>query len=123
MANHHKNRIRKNFLKGQEVRVTEHALDMFYERTESELGRDSAIKLIKRKFKNSTLRKFFKSGKELRAEVAGSMDERLSFISIKEKNQFVIISCWLQGRKDDWWKNEGVKRKCQDESVENQFQL
>ncbi|AGY48368.1 hypothetical protein Slash_79 [Bacillus phage Slash] len=112
MANHYKNKVRRNFIGNVKVFMSDHAVIRFVERQNLDpAGLDiNAVRTeIIRKFRNSKLGGFLANGKERRYEVAGSMNERMQFICKKEEcGKYVIISCQLQGKRNDWWKNEGL---------------
>ena len=119
---------RKDAFKGCKVVITNHAIQRFLERSEnmseekfyellnqSKTGNKIAEKRIKKvreelelKFRNSSLKKFMKDGAEMRYELSGSMNKRCTFVAYKNGNKFTVVTAYLQGKKKDYWKNEGV---------------
>ncbi|AKC02704.1 hypothetical protein CPT_Stills76 [Bacillus phage Stills] len=112
MANHYKNRVRRNYIGDIKVFMSDHAVIRFVERQNLEvegLDIDATRTQIIRKFRNTKLAAFLPGSRERRYEVAGSMNERMQFICRKTaSNKYIIISCQLQGKRDNWWKNEGL---------------
>ena len=112
MANHNKNRVRRNFIGSAKIFMSDHTVVRFVERQGLEIEgldiNEVRTKII-RKFKNTQLAGFLSDGKERRYEVAGALGERMQFVCRKTPyGKYIIISCQLQGRKNDWWKNEGL---------------
>lgn len=123
-------RKRRDFLKGARIIISDHALKRYIIRTESmteeeylevkqcaDNGDKEAIRLLKRekemlekKMRASILTKFLEPGVELRREKTGSKTKRCAFIVQKKGNLFILITTYLQGRKEDFWK-VGIERE------------
>lgn len=97
---------RRDFLKGYKVSIKQHVIDRYMERTG--VGEKEARETIEVKFRNSKLTELNKGGYERRVEIKGSLNKRLIFVSKKCGHTFVVITCYLQGKRDNWWKNEGL---------------
>ena len=63
-------------------------------------------KELEKKFRNSSLSKFLGNGKELRHELSGSMNSRCKFVALKKGNSFIVLTAYLQGKKNNVWKQE-----------------
>lgn len=90
------------------VVIRHHVVDRYAERAgvDHVTGRNTLVK----KFLNSKLLKIYPDGSEKRAEVCSSMDKRLQFVAYykPKTNTYIVVTCYLQGSKDNWWKNEGL---------------
>jgi len=115
---------RKNFLKGARIVVSDHALMRYLVRTQiytqeeydtlytaAKSGDKVAQKKLqeeeenlKNKLRRSILSRFLEGGVEERREVTGSKDRRCVFIVQKKGNLFILITTYLQGRRNDFWK-------------------
>lgn len=113
-----------NFIKGAKVVVSDHALMRYLDRCEiissvefwyikgkADAGCKESKQIIKeerqiltRKFQNSRLTKFLKGGIEMRRELSGSKVTRCTFVAQKKGNTFILITSYLQGKKNDHWK-------------------
>jgi hypothetical protein len=117
-------RKRKDFLKGNSIIISEHALKRCLIRTEvmteeeylvmkelADQGDKEAIEFFKAqkktfeiKFRRSTLSKLMPSNVEKRREVGGPKPTRCVFIAEKRGRTFIMVTAYLQGRKEDFWK-------------------
>lgn len=97
---------KRDFLKGYKVIIKQHAVDRYMER--AGVSESEARNTLEKKFRNSVLSSFKPDGAELRREVVGAKDKKLNFIAYKYNKTFVVVTCFLQGSKDNWWKNEGI---------------
>lgn len=97
----------RNYIGSSKVVIKKHVIDRYMERVgvSFEEARDTLVY----KFKNSRLSHLKPDGSEVRSEINRAMNKRLTFIAKKEGNTFIVITCYLQGPKDNWWKNEGLK--------------
>jgi len=116
--------VNKNFLKGAKIVISDHALMRYLVRAqiytqeeynalyaEAKAGDKMAQKklqeekdILKVKLQRSTLSRFLEDGIEERREVAGSKRRRCTFIVQKKGNLFILITTYLQGRRNDFWK-------------------
>lgn len=102
-----KRRVRpRNLIAGYSVVIQKHVVDRYVERTG--VSRDEAEKTITKKFRNSKLDRIQRDKSEVRHEVSGAMFKRLTFISHFRNGTFYVTTCYVQGSKNDWWKNEGL---------------
>ena len=92
--------------KGYKVVIKRHVIDRYVER--SGVSREEAEATLETKFRNSRLTQLLPDGSERRMEVGGSLTKRLIFVAIKKGRTFVVITCYLQGSRNNWWKNEGL---------------
>lgn len=97
---------RKDFLKGYKVKIREHVIERYMERTG--VSEKEARRTLERKFRDSRLTQLMKDGSEKRMERSGSLNKRLIFVAMKYQKTFVVITCYPQGARDSWWKNEGL---------------
>ena len=117
---------RMNLVHGMKVNVTNHALEQYLVRANimsrehfnellalSQQGDTQAKnrlynerKELEAKFRNSSLSKFLGNNKELRHEVSGSMNRRCKFVALKKGNSFIVLTAYLQGKKNNLWKQE-----------------
>jgi len=116
-------RKKRDFLKGAIVDISEHSLMRYLTRaeimTESEYkelrvladagDKDAKHRLkqerrtLERKFRNSYLAKFLDDGAEFRREKGGGT-RKLNFVAQKYGKKFVLITAYLQGSREDFWK-------------------
>lgn len=129
---------RRDFLKGARVKISDHALKRCLVRTEvmtqeeynklkaeADSGDKEAKRTLKRerqiiekKFRNSRLSKFLPTGAELRRERSGSKLTRCAFVAYKNGNTFTVVTAYLQGRRNDFWKLGNEKEvKLNEESI------
>ena len=107
---------RINFLKGYKVVIKDHALKRYMER--ARVSETEAKATLETKFRNSRLSCLRPDGSELRKEVSGSLNKRLTFVAQKKGRTFYVITCYLQGPRHNFWKkydketrsNEYVKK-------------
>lgn len=95
-----------NFLQGYKVVITQHVIDRYMQR--AGVSEKEARDTLLTKFKNTRLTYFRKDGSEVRRELSGSLNKRLTFVAAKKGMTFHVITCYLQGPKDNYWKNEGL---------------
>ena len=126
-------RKRKDFLKGARIVISDHALKRYIIRTESmteeeylevktlaDSGCKESIRtlelekeMLEKKMRASILTKFLGKGIELRREKTGSKTKRCAFVVQKKGNLFILITTYLQGRREDFWK-VGVESEVKD---------
>lgn len=107
---------RLNFLKGYKVVIKKHALERYMER--AGVSEAEAKATLETKFRNSRLSCLRADGSELRKEVSGALNKRLTFVAKKKGRTFYVITCYLQGPRYNFWKkydketrsNEYVKK-------------
>ncbi|QJT70377.1 hypothetical protein [Microcystis phage MaeS] len=99
-------RKRKDYLKGYKVVIKQHVVDRYMER--AGVDEEEARTTLEKKFRDSKLTQLLPDGSERRMEVGGSLNRRLIFVAQKYGRKFVVITCYLQGARDSWWKNEGL---------------
>lgn len=97
---------RRDYLKGYRVKVKRHVIDRYMERTG--VNEIEARATIEAKFRNSSLTEMRPDGSERRMEIGGSLNKRLIFVAYKSGRTFHVITCYLQGSRKNWWKNEGL---------------
>lgn len=100
---------RLNLLKGYKVVIKSHVVDQYMER--AGVTENEARATLEAKFRNSVLVRFKPDGSEHRSEIGGSKAKRCTFVARKEGRTFVVITCYLQGPRDNWWKNEGLVKE------------
>lgn len=110
----------RDYIGPHEVVIKKHVIERYMERCG--VTYNEALHTLERKFRNSKLAVVKPDGSELRAEVAGAMNKRLTFVAKKYGMKFVVITCYLQGPKRNWWKNEGLIINKPAEPVENNIQ-
>jgi hypothetical protein len=115
MGKRRKKTTRRNLL-GSNVRIAifDHVIDQYIDRTG--VSRYEAETTIRDKFKNSKLTKFLGGNYEMRKEVSGDMNKRLTFICQKQGNLFKVRTCYLQGSRNNWWKQNHYRgeKECQE---------
>lgn len=119
-----KKRKQRDLLKGMRVNISHHALKRCLIRTEevsleryeemealAKDGDKDAIdwfekkrEKMERKFRNTTLAKFGQDGVEIRRETMGSKKNICTFVAKKKGRTFIVITAYLQGRREDFWK-------------------
>jgi hypothetical protein len=115
-----KNIKRRNLIGGSRVVIKQHVVDRYVERCG--VSEEEARSTLVKKFKNSKLTKLKPDGSEIRKEITGSMNKRLTFISSfnRRNNTFYVFTCFLQGPRNNWWKNEGLIEEDTDNWSDNQ---
>lgn len=96
----------RNYVGDHKIIIKKHVVDRYMERVG--VSYEEARSTLVKKFRNSKLSHIKRDGSEVRSEVCASMDKRLTFIAQKKGGVFIVITCYLQGKKDNWWKNEGL---------------
>lgn len=96
----------RNYVGSHKIVIKKHVVDRYVERVG--VTYEEAHSTLVSKFKNSKLSHIKRDGSEVRSEVNASMNNRLTFIAKKEGSTFIVITCYLQGKKDNWWKNDGL---------------
>ena len=107
---------RLNFLKGYKVVIKSHVVDQYMERagvTEKE-----ARATLEAKFRNSVLVRLLPDGAEHRSEIGGSKTKRCTFVAKKKGRTFIVVTCYLQGPANNWWKNEGLVKEQQEKDFD-----
>jgi hypothetical protein len=97
---------RNSYVKGYKVVIKKHVIDQYMAR--AGVDEEEAKSTLERKFRDSRLTQLMNKGFERRMEKGGSLDKRLIFVAKKEGRTFIVITCYLQGKRTSWWKNEGL---------------
>lgn len=109
----------RNYIGGAKIVIKHHVVERYAERTGASMK--TAREKLVLKFLNSKLSKLYPDGTELRAEVLASMNKRMMFVSVykPKTNTYIVLTCYLQGKKDNWWKNDGlvIEQPISDEKI------
>lgn len=97
---------RNNYVKGYKVVIRQHVVDQYMER--AGVDEEEARATLERKFRDSRLTQLMNNGFERRMEKGGSLNKRCIFVAKKEGRKFIVITCYLQGKRTNWWKNKGL---------------
>lgn len=101
-----KKQVKRNFLKGFKVIIKQHVIDQYMAR--AGVSEREAKETLERKFRNTYILTFKSNGAEIRKEIDGSKNKKLNFVAYKRNKTFIVVTCYLQGAKNNWWKNEGI---------------
>ena len=95
---------RKNRLAGlgYKIVISKHAAQQYSER--AGVSMNEAQSTLRTKFKDSKLVRLLPNGVEVRKELSGSLNKRLTFIAEKTGHVLFVKTCYLQGPKDNFWK-------------------
>ena len=100
---------RIDFLKGYDVVIRKHALERYMER--AGVSEAEAKATLETKFRNSRLSHLRADGSELRKEVGGTLNKRLTFVAKKKGRTFYVITCYLQGPRNNFWKQHNEEMR------------
>lgn len=98
----------RNYIAGYNVKIQNHVVERYMKR--AGVSYEEAERTLMSKFRNSKLTRIKRNKSEVRKEVGGSMNKRLTFYSyfVGRTKTFYVTTCFLQGPADNWWKNEGL---------------
>lgn len=91
---------------GYKIVIMHHVVERYSQR--AGVSMNEARSTLRMKFKDSKLVHFRPDGTEVRKECSGSLNKRLTFLAQKSGHTLFVTTCYLQGREDDYWKNEGL---------------
>lgn len=116
----------RNYIGNAKVVIKHHVILRYMERAGVSFDSfEDARNTLIEKFRNSKLGRFQRDGSEIRQETRAAMNKRLTFVSYfnSKTNTFIVVTCYLQGSADNWWKNDGLIIKDTDEDRINKDEI
>lgn len=104
---------RFNNHRGRRIIIRDHVIERFIERVgvrDNETFNSIREKLVAR-FTKTSLKGIKKKGYEVWNEHPRiAIENQLTFVVNMKLDKVVVITTYLTGKKDDWWKNEGLNK-------------